>query len=74
MSDLLRVVASGQNGSSLTPDHVHNISATQAQQAIAIGKLSRAVRDLNNKDWNVNVRVQNGGSNSNYLHTLNTLR
>lgn len=74
MMDVLRIAGVNNKQSALTPDQVHNISATQAQQAIAIGKLSRAVRDLHNKDWNVNVRVQNGGSSNSYLHTLNTLR
>lgn len=58
----------------MTSEQAGNITATQAQQAVAIGKLSRSVRELSNKDWNVNVSVKNGGSTNNYLHTLNTLR
>jgi hypothetical protein len=58
----------------MTSDQASNITATQAQQAVAIGKLSRSVRELSRKDWNVNVSVKNGGSTNNYLHTLNTLR
>lgn len=58
----------------MTAEQASNISATQAQQAVAIGKLSRAVRDLSNKDWNVRVQVKGAGGTTNYLHTLNTLR
>lgn len=58
----------------MTSEQAGNITATQAQQAVAIGKLSRSVRELSRKDWNVNVSVKNGGSTNNYLHTLNTLR
>jgi hypothetical protein len=74
-SPLASVMAALQRpGGGMTSDQASNISATQAQQAVAIGKLSRAVRDLSNKDWNVKVQVKGAGGTTNYLHTLNTLR
>jgi hypothetical protein len=46
------------------------LAAIQANQALQIGKLGRAVDDLASKDWNVNVRVRNTGSAA-YLEALN---
>jgi len=49
---------------------VQEMAAVQAHQAIQIGKLSRAVTKLADKDWNVNVGVRNTGSTA-YLDALN---
>ena len=38
------------------------MAKVQAYQAREIGKLSRAVQDLAEKDWNVKVGVRNNGS------------
>ena len=37
------------------------LANVQAQQALQIGKLSRAVQDLAEKDWNVNVKLRSNG-------------
>ena len=49
---------------------LQEMAAVQAHQAIQIGKLSRAVTKLADKDWNVNVGVRNTGSTA-YLDALN---
>jgi tape measure domain-containing protein len=54
---------SGDNGT-------YELSKVQAHQAQEIGKLSRAVQELNEKDWNVNVKVRNDNSLA-YLKALN---
>jgi hypothetical protein len=46
------------------------LASVQAQQAIQIGKLSRAVTDLTEKNWNVQVNVKNTGQVA-YLEALN---
>lgn len=49
---------------------LQEMAAVQAHQALQIGKLSRAVTKLADKDWNVNVGVRNTGSTA-YLDALN---
>ena len=49
---------------------LQEMAAVQAHQSIQIGKLSRAVTKLADKDWNVNVGVRNTGSTA-YLDALN---
>jgi tape measure domain-containing protein len=49
---------------------MHELTAVQARQAIEIGKLSRAVNKLADKDHNVNVSVRNTGGTA-YLQALN---
>jgi tape measure domain-containing protein len=49
---------------------LQEMAAVQAHQAIQIGKLSRAVTKLADKDWNVNVGVRNTGGTA-YLDALN---
>jgi tape measure domain-containing protein len=46
------------------------LASVQAQQAIEIGKLGRAVEKLTSKKWNVQVGVTNTG-NSAYLNAVN---
>jgi tape measure domain-containing protein len=38
---------------------LREMAAVQAEQAIQIGKLSRAIEDLTRKDWNMRVNVRN---------------
>ncbi len=49
---------------------MHELTAVQARQAIEIGKLSRAVNKLANKDQSVNVSVR-GNDATAYLGALN---
>jgi hypothetical protein len=49
---------------------LQEMATVQAHQAQQIGKLSRAVTKLADKDWNVNVGVRNTGSTA-YLDALN---
>jgi tape measure domain-containing protein len=60
----------GSNQQSNTSSGITELAAVQANQALQIGKLGRAVDDLASKDWNVNVRVRNTGSAA-YLEALN---
>lgn len=46
------------------------MAQVQAHQALEIGKLSRAIQDLTEKDWNVRVGVKSSDS-ATYLKTLN---
>lgn len=48
------------------------IATTHASQTMEIGKLTRAVRDLVDKDWNVNVKLRNNGGTT-YLDALNRM-
>jgi tape measure domain-containing protein len=58
---------------SLAPDsRKDEIAAVQAQQAVEIGKLGRAVDKLAAKKWDVHVGLNNGSSNG-YLNALNRL-
>jgi len=47
------------------------LANVQAQQAVQIGKLSRAVQDLTEKDWNVNVKLRSSGGGAAILEALN---
>ena len=49
---------------------INELSRVQANQAIQIGRLSRVVNKLAEKDWNVNVNVK-AGNTANYLEALN---
>jgi hypothetical protein len=51
---------------------MNEMASIQAQQAIEIGKLGRAVEKLAGKKWDVNVGV-NSGSSGGYLGALNRL-
>ncbi len=51
---------------------VHELTAVQACQAIEIGKLSRAVNRLADKDHSVNVSVRNTGSSAS-IEALNRI-
>lgn len=62
----LRRIANGSNSSELK----NEIATTHAAQTMEIGRLTRAVRDLVEKDWNVNVKVRNNG-NATYMNALN---
>ena len=50
---------------------MHELTAVQARQSIEIGKLSRAVNKLANKDQSVNVSVRNNDATA-YLGALNS--
>lgn len=50
----------------------HEIATTHAAQTMEIGRLTRAVRELVDKDWNVNVKVRNNGGTA-YMNALNRL-
>jgi hypothetical protein len=50
---------------------MHELTAVQARQAIEIGKLSRAVNKLADKDQSVNVSVR-GNDATAYLGALNS--
>jgi tape measure domain-containing protein len=58
------------NRGSVGPSGLQELASVQAQQAIQIGKLSRAVSDLTEKNWNVQVNVKNSGQVA-YLEALN---
>lgn len=59
-----------QKDSEISFSGLSEMASVQAHQAIQIGKLSRAVTKLADKDWNVNVGVRNTGSTA-YLDALN---
>jgi tape measure domain-containing protein len=63
-SSLVRPSESGQA--------MHELTAVQARQAIEIGKLSRAVNKLADKDHSVNVSVRNTGSSAS-IEALNRI-
>ncbi len=50
----------------------NEIATTHAAQTMEIGRLTRAVRELVEKDWNVNVKVRNNGGTT-YMNALNRL-
>lgn len=64
----LRRIALGNQAGELK----NEIATTHAAQTMEIGRLTRAVRDLVEKDWNVNVKVRNNGGTT-YMNTLNRL-
>jgi hypothetical protein len=41
---------------------------------VAIGKLQQSVKELAEKDWNVQVRVRNDAGGATQLNTLNRMR
>lgn len=70
MQRLARLIQAGFSGRQATPDGLGELASVQAQQALQIGKLSRAVSKLADKDWNVDVHLRNTG-NAVYLDALN---
>ncbi len=65
--ELRRITASNQGG-----ELKNEIATTHAAQTMEIGRLTRAVRELVDKDWNVNVKVRNN-SGAAYMNALNRL-
>jgi tape measure domain-containing protein len=62
--------SSGSTASSSSSSALREMAVVQGYQAREIGKLSRAVAKLAEKDWNVNVGVRNTGGTA-YLDALN---
>jgi tape measure domain-containing protein len=67
---IARDIQSTLSQSNNSDSALQEMAAVQAHQALQIGKLSRAVTKLADKDWNVNVGVRNTGSTA-YLDALN---
>lgn len=59
----------GQNISRNNTNDMDEFNKVQAHQAKEIGKLSRAVQELSEKDWNVKVGVRSSGANTSRLST-----
>lgn len=55
---LRAAINSGDNG---VKESVDRLSEVQAKQAMKIGRLSRAISELAEKDWNVNVQLPASG-------------
>lgn len=70
MSRIVRAIQNALIRTSTPDPGIHEMASVQAHQAQQIGKLSRAVTKLADKDWNVNVGVRNTGSTA-YLDALN---
>lgn len=70
MSRVVRAIQGALMQTSRPDPGMHEMASVQAHQAQQIGKLSRAVTKLADKDWNVNVGVRNTGSTA-YLDALN---
>lgn len=70
MQRLARLIQAGFSGRQVAPGGLGELASVQAQQALEIGKLSRAVSKLADKDWNVDVHLRNTG-NAVYLDALN---
>lgn len=70
MSRIVRAIQNALIQTSRPDPGLHEMASVQAHQAQQIGKLSRAVTKLADKDWNVNVGVRNTGSTA-YLDALN---
>jgi tape measure domain-containing protein len=56
------LAALGQGISNSKNLDLSELNRIQAHQSRQIGKLSRAIQDLNEKDWNVRVGIKNSGS------------
>ena len=67
---LVRAIQSSLSRSSGSSESMHEMATIQARQAIEIGKLSRAVNRLADKDQTVNVAVRNTGTTA-YLEAMN---
>jgi tape measure domain-containing protein len=70
LTKIARAIQAALSQNSKPDSGLQEMAAVQAHQAIQIGKLSRAVTKLADKDWNVNVGVRNTGSTA-YLDALN---
>lgn len=67
---VVRAIQASLSGGTNSSAAMHEMASVQARQAIEIGKLSRAVNKLADKDHTVNVAVRNTGSTA-YLDALN---
>jgi tape measure domain-containing protein len=70
LTKIARAIQAALSQTNKPDSGLQEMAAVQAHQAIQIGKLSRAVTKLADKDWNVNVGVRNTGSTA-YLDALN---
>ncbi len=70
LAKIARAIQSALSQANKPDSGLQEMAAVQAHQALQIGKLSRAVSKLADKDWNVNVGVRNTGSTA-YLDSLN---
>jgi len=70
MGRLVRAIQNALMQTNKSDPGLQEMASVQAHQAQQIGKLSRAVTKLADKDWNVNVGVRNTGSTA-YLDALN---
>ena len=70
LAKIARAIQTALSQTNKPDSGLQEMAAVQAHQAIQIGKLSRAVTKLADKDWNVNVGVRNTGSTA-YLDALN---
>jgi hypothetical protein len=67
---LIRALQMSMASRQAQPSGLEELAAVQAQQSVQLGKLGRAVSDLANKDWNVNVGLK-VKDNAAYLNALN---
>jgi hypothetical protein len=70
MGRLVRAIQNALMQTNNSDSGMQEMASVQAHQAQQIGKLSRAVTKLADKDWNVSVGVRNTG-NTAYLDALN---
>lgn len=70
LTKIARAIQAALSQTNKSDSGLQEMAAVQAHQAVQIGKLSRAVTKLADKDWNVNVGVRNTGSTA-YLDALN---
>jgi tape measure domain-containing protein len=67
---IVRAIQLSMSQSGASDQAMHEMASVQARQALEIGKLSRAVNKLADKDHTVNVAVRNTGSTA-YLQAMN---
>ena len=70
LAKIARAIQTALSQTNKPDSGLQEMAAVQAHQALQIGKLSRAVTKLADKDWNVNVGVRNTGTTA-YLDALN---
>lgn len=70
LRNALSSIVSSVSGSNKTDSAISQLADVQANQALQIGKLSRAVSDLVKKNWDVHVNVRPSGNDS-YLDLIN---
>ena len=70
LTKIARAIQTALSQANKPDSGLQEMAAVQANQALQIGKLSRAVNKLADKDWNVNVGVRNTGGTA-YLDALN---